>query len=66
MVKVNQLSRKLGAVQLRFFLYFAFGRDPQKYQTGLYKKLSEKADMNCGLVRSDFVDCITKSAMELR
>ncbi|RLD96922.1 MAG: hypothetical protein DRI91_06250, partial [Aquificota bacterium] len=32
----------------------------------LQKKLPEKVDMNCGRVRSDFVDRITKSAIELR
>ncbi len=38
----------------------------KKIKAELQKKLPEKVDMNCGRVRSDFVDRITKSAMELR
>ncbi len=38
----------------------------KKIKAELHKKLPEKVDMNCGRVRSDFVDRITKSAMELR
>ncbi len=38
----------------------------KKIKGELQKKLPEKVDMNCGRVRSDFVDRITKSAMELR
>jgi len=38
----------------------------KKMKAELNKKLPEKVDMNCGRVRSDFVDRITKSAMELR
>lgn len=38
----------------------------RKIKSDLEKKVPEKVDMNCGRVRSDFVDRITKSAMELR
>ncbi len=38
----------------------------RKIKNELTKKLPEKIDMNCGRIRSDFVDRINKSAMELR
>ncbi len=38
----------------------------RKIKSELSKKLPEKVDMNCGRVRSDFVDRINKSAIELR
>ena len=38
----------------------------KKIKNELSKKLPEKVDMNCGRIRSDFVDRINKSAVELR
>ncbi len=38
----------------------------RKIRNELTKKLPEKVDMNCGRIRSDFVDRINKSAIELR
>ena len=38
----------------------------RKIKSELSKKLPERVDMNCGRIRSDFVDRINKSAIELR
>jgi len=38
----------------------------KKIMNDVNKKIPEKLEMNCGRVRSDFVERITKSAMDLR
>ncbi len=62
--KLLDIAESVGKIISYTFLPSAIVH--KKIKSELSKKLPEKVDMNCGRVRSDFVDRINKSAMELR
>ncbi len=62
--KLLDLAESVGKVVSYTFLPSAIVH--KKIKNELSKKLPEKVDMNCGRIRSDFVDRINKSAIELR